>query len=81
MVQPSQGALQEGAGIVPVLVRQDLGQDQARRVIDAQMQELPAAACLGIGAGSVRSHPVPGLGEEAQRLISRWINSPCATRS
>ena len=47
--EPGEGALEEGHGAVLALVGQDLGVGQPGGIVDADMQELPAAAALLAG--------------------------------
>ena len=59
--EPAQGAEQEGGGGVPALVAQHLDIGQPRRVIDRNMDEVPARAPIAAaraGAGDAMAGPV-----------------------
>ena len=71
--EPGDGALEEGHGTFLALVRQDLGVGEARGVVDADMQEVPAdpAAALGSITGEAMTgtvDPVELLDGELNQL-------------
>lgn len=71
----------EGAGVVLVLVGQDLDVGQARGIIDADMQIVPTPTSSLCVPGP---RPVTLWPERVKRpsfLLSRWTSSPGAARS
>ena len=75
------GGLEEGDRALLLLVGQDLGEGEARGVVDADVDEFPAGAAATCSA--VRS-PVmrwPTRSKRPSFLMSMWISSPGCSRS
>src|SRR5690606_7115222 len=62
------GGLEEGNGALLLLVGQDLREGDARGVVDADVDELPAAAAAAIVAGVMAGDAVADLVEAAELL-------------
>jgi hypothetical protein len=75
------GGLEEGHGTSLSLVRLDLAEGQARGVVDADMDELPADATGVALALAVAGDAVADLIELPSFLMSMWIISPGRSRS
>src|SRR5713101_1273823 len=63
-----QGCLQEGDGALFFLIRHDLGEGEARGVVDADMDELPADAAAVALAGAVAGDAVADAVEASELL-------------
>ena len=70
-----QSGLQESDGALLPLVGQDLDESDARGVVEADVDELPAGALIR------RPRLLRGPPEAAGFLMSRWISSPGLARS
>ena len=75
------GSLEEGAGAGLALVRLDLGEGDARGIVDADMDELPADAARFALTGAVASDAMTYPLNLPSFLMSIWINSPGCSRS
>ena len=74
-----QSGLQESDGALLPLVGQDLDESDARGVVEADVDELPAGAAAP--GGTRAGDAVADLLEAAELLMSRWISSPGLARS
>lgn len=66
--RPNQGALEEGGGVVLALRWQDLGIGEPGRIIDGDVQEVPAMPSIGVHARTARREAMADAIDLAQLL-------------
>lgn len=79
--EPGQSTLEKRDRAVLALIRQEFGVGEPTRVIDGDMQMLPAGAPVPALAGATPVLRWPILSMRASFLVSMWISSPVRSRS
>jgi hypothetical protein len=78
----SHGCFEERNGTIGLLVGLDLGECDARVIVDTDVDELPADAATVALAGPIAGDAVPDLVETTKLFdIDVWIISPAVARS